>query len=99
MVWKQLKDQAALATGNFAKLFGNFEIPPLPQVAVQLLEMSRQDDIEIEDITRPISNDTGLATKILKTVNSAQFYLPTKVTDIHHGVALLGVDGPIIADP
>ncbi len=47
MVWKQLKDQAALATGNFAKLFGNFEIPPLPQVAVQLLEMSRQDDIEI----------------------------------------------------
>lgn len=91
MYWKQLQDQAALATGNFAKLFGNIEIPPLPQMAVQLLEMSRQEDIEIADITRAISNDAGLAAKILKTVNSAQFFLPTKVTDIHHGVALLGV--------
>lgn len=88
---KSLREQALLATGNFAKLFGDLDIPPLPQAAVRLLSMVRQEDVEIADVAKVISSDTGLATRVLKTVNSAYFGLRRTVTDVHRAVVLLGI--------
>lgn len=91
MLWNRLRDQVALATGNFARLFGQMVIPTLPQVAVRLLELARADEVDIAEMADVISSDAGLSSKIMRTVNSAQMSLTNPVSDIHHAVTLLGI--------
>jgi HD-like signal output (HDOD) protein len=91
MFWKNVSDRAALATGNFNKIFGQLEIPPLPQVAVRVLRMAQDQDLDVTQLSELIASDTGLATKVLRLVNSSSVGLRHRVKDIRHGVVLLGV--------
>lgn len=92
MVWRELRDKMAFATGNFGRIFATLEVPPLPRAAVRLVEKFAQEAVEVSEIARIISSDTGLTAKILMTVNSAHFGLARSVTDIGHAVTLLGLD-------
>jgi HD-like signal output (HDOD) protein len=46
------------------------QLPTLPAIAIQALELARKDDVNINEIADLIANDPALSTKILKTVNS-----------------------------
>jgi HD-like signal output (HDOD) protein len=91
MFWKGLSDRIALATGNFAKLFGNSEIPPLPAVATRLMAICRAEECDISEVGNLIASDLGISTRILRTVNSAHYGLRNRVTNIHQAIALLGI--------
>ena len=48
-------------------------LPSLPAIAVQVLELAGKPDVDIAEIARGISKDPALSGKILRTVNSS-FY-------------------------
>ena len=48
-------------------------LPSLPAIAVQVLDLAQKPDVDIAEIARIISRDPALSTKILRTVNSS-FY-------------------------
>ena len=92
MSLKRLRDQAALATGNFGRLFGRLELPPLPGVATRLLALMRSEDVEFSDLATVIASDAGIATRVLRTVNAAGVGLSRQITDIQQAISVLGLN-------
>ncbi len=68
-------------------------LPPLPAVTRQLLEVMRNEDSSAEDVTKVLSGDGMLAGKVLKLVNSSFYGVPTDVTTISRAVVILGFTG------
>lgn len=65
-------------------------LPLVPTVAIKLLELTNDDNVAIEDLSRIIETEPTLAVKILRNVNSAAFALPNKMTSIIRAVNFLG---------
>jgi HD-like signal output (HDOD) protein len=91
MPWNRLSERVALATGNFVKLFGKNDVPPLPEAALRLLKMSCEDDVDVSELSKLIASDVGLATRVLRTVNSSFYGLRHKVNSVQHAISLLGI--------
>ena len=92
MLWTKFADQAAIATGNFSRLFGKLEVAPISPLAMRLLELSNQAEVEISEVAKLISSDPGVTAKILRTVNSSFFGLSHQVADVQQGITLLGIN-------
>lgn len=92
MFLKGWSERIALATGNFARLFGKSDIAPLPEVSTRLLEMCRDESVDITELGKLLASDVGLSTRILSTVNSARFGLRHKVTSVSHAISMLGME-------
>ncbi|MEZ6210110.1 MAG: HDOD domain-containing protein [Phycisphaerales bacterium] len=67
-------------------------LPTLPTVAVQLLELIRDPDVGINDIKRLVESDTGLAGRVLKTVNSSAFGLRQRCNNIQRALSYMGLN-------
>lgn len=72
------------------KILGNYELPSFSAVVLQVLTSLRNPDFSMTQVTKQLEGDPGLHVKVLKTVNSAAFGLSTRVSNLHHAVALLG---------
>ena len=66
-------------------------LPSLPSVALRILELCQQDQLDLNQITKVISNDPALSAKLLKTANSPIFTLRREVTTISYAVSILGL--------
>ncbi|MCC5796182.1 MAG: HDOD domain-containing protein [Methylophaga sp.] len=69
-----------------------FEIPPQPAILQALRNEHAKKMPAMTAFAEIISKDIALAANVLKTVNSAQFGLPNKISDIRSAVVLLGMD-------
>jgi len=67
-------------------------LPSLPTIALEVIELCRQQDINIKHIATTISNDPALSSKILKTVNSSFYGLSQSVSTISHALVILGLN-------
>ncbi len=67
-------------------------LPSLPAIAIEVIELCRQQDINIKQIAETISNDPALSSKILKTVNSSFYGLSQRVSTISHALVILGLN-------
>jgi signal transduction histidine kinase/HD-like signal output (HDOD) protein/CheY-like chemotaxis protein len=67
------------------------EIPSLPGVALQALEMIMQEDVDTDKLARVIESDPALTLKILKLVNASANSLIRQVHSIKQAIALLGL--------
>lgn len=65
-------------------------LPSIPTVVVKLLQILRQDDCDLNEVARLISQDSGLTARLLKLANSAAMGLRVQVTSIQRAVPLLG---------
>ncbi len=72
------------------KVWSSTDLPTLPQVAVRLLELSSDPEIELAEIIRTIKTDVAISAKIIKAVNSSFFGLSSTVTSVDMAAALLG---------
>ena len=70
-------------------------IPPQPQIMVDLQMEQVMPDPSLSRIGELISQDVGLAGKILKTVNSSSFGLSNHITSIKQAVNILGANSVI----
>ena len=67
-------------------------LPSLPTIALEVLELARQKDINFKQIAETISNDPALSSKILRTVNSSYYGLSKSVSTISHALVILGLN-------
>jgi HD-like signal output (HDOD) protein len=66
-------------------------LPSLPTVAMQVLELAKKSDVDIAEIARFISKDPALSGKLLKTVNSSFYGRGQHVSTISHALVILGL--------
>jgi diguanylate cyclase (GGDEF)-like protein len=66
-------------------------LPSLPTIAVQVLDLAQKVDADIAEIARIISKDPALSGKILRTVNSSFYGRSQHVSTISHALVILGL--------
>src|SRR5947208_2079491 len=66
------------------------DLPPLPAVVTRIMQTVNNPDTSAEDLNKLISMDQGLASKMLRIVNSSYYGFPKKIGTITHAVLILG---------
>lgn len=66
-------------------------LPSLPKVAMEVLRLTRDENVSVDAIAKVIQNDPALSGKLLKVVNSALFGLPRPVASIRQAMVILGL--------
>ncbi|NTV73163.1 MAG: HDOD domain-containing protein [Holophaga sp.] len=66
------------------------DLPPLPQVAAQVLRLAADPDSTTDELRRVISSDVALTTQILKIANSAMFGMVREVKTLTQAIMTLG---------
>ncbi len=66
-------------------------IPAIPAAAVQLVEVLKDPDVDVEVVGRILGTDPGLAANCLRLANSAQFGTPRKIASIREAVVRIGL--------
>jgi diguanylate cyclase (GGDEF)-like protein len=74
-----------------AKIKNAPNLPSLPAIAVQVLELAQRPEVDIAEIARTISKDPALSGKILRTVNSSFYGRSNNVGTISHALVILGL--------
>ena len=66
------------------------DLPPLPQVAVQVLRIAADPDASTDELRRVIATDLALTAQILKIANSAMFGMMREVRTLTQAIMTLG---------
>jgi HD-like signal output (HDOD) protein len=74
-----------------ALLASKFVLPSIPQVVALLLSELEQDEPSLMKISRLISTDLALTTRLLQTANSGFFKLSGKINSVSESLAILGL--------
>ena len=72
--------------------FDGGKLPSFPQVAAKLLEISGDESTSLEDISKVVETDPGIAARVLEIVNSAMYGLQRQIKALPEAVVLLGFD-------
>ncbi|MCK4872305.1 MAG: HDOD domain-containing protein [Phycisphaerales bacterium] len=67
-------------------------LPSLPAVALQVIELTRDSNVQLKQLAEVLQNDAALATKILKTVNSSFYALREPCPTISRALSYLGLN-------
>ncbi len=67
-------------------------LPTLPMVANNVIKLTQNPDSTAFEIAEAISQDQALATKVLKTANSAFYGFPRQITTINYAIVVLGLN-------
>jgi putative nucleotidyltransferase with HDIG domain len=66
------------------------DLPPLPQVAAQVLRLAADPDSTMDELQRVVATDQALAAQILKIANSAMFGMVREVRTLTQAIMTLG---------
>jgi len=66
------------------------DLPPLPQVAAQVLRLAADPDATTDELRHVIATDLALTTQILKIANSAMFGMVREVKTLTQAIMTLG---------
>jgi len=75
---------------NMLKVSGN--LPVMPQLLVQLMELCSQEDIDLQAVADLVTKDAALAAKVLQLCNSAFIGARSPFADVTQAVVYLGAD-------
>ena len=78
--------------GALERIMNSPDLPTLPAVAAQMLELTTRSDVELSEIAKVIEHDPAIATRVLKTVNSSFYGLTRRVASIRQALAYLGME-------
>ena len=67
-------------------------LPSLPAIAIEVINLVQQRDVNIKQIAQTIQHDPALTSKILKTVNSSFYGQAHSVGTISHALVVLGLN-------
>lgn len=77
---------------NLDKVLSCRSLPSLPSVAVEVLELTRDPDIGIDELALVVQRDPGLAARVLRTINSSYYRLSHPCASIDRAMTFLGVN-------
>lgn len=81
-----------MAVDQIESILSYPSIPTLPTVAVKLLELTRDPDVSLTEIEKLVLSDQGLASRVLRTINSSFYGLESRCTTIKRALGLLGLN-------
>ncbi len=67
-------------------------LPTLPAVAIRLLELTRDPEVELGSIAKLVQHDQALTSRILRTVNSSYYHLAQPCPTIKRALTYLGLN-------
>ena len=79
-------------TGGLEEVVACPGLPSLPAIAVQVLDLTDNPDVELDEIARVVGSDQALAGRILRTVNSSYYGLVKPCPSISRAMAYLGLN-------
>lgn len=68
-------------------------MPTFPEKISRLQELLSAEEIDFAKVADVIQSDYALTAELLKIVNSAQYMLPQKVSNITNAISLVGIKG------
>lgn len=77
---------------SLEQVLGCPSLPSLPTVAVQILELTRDENVKLQAIADLVQHDPALTAKILRTVNSPYYGLVKPCPTIPRAIAYLGLN-------
>lgn len=67
------------------------ELPPMPQVAIQVMGILDKDDFSFAELVSVISKDVSITASILKIANSPLFGSRVTINNLTQAISLLGI--------
>ena len=67
------------------------KLPTIPAVAARVIELTKDNNVSIRALAETITNDQGLAAKVLRTVNSSFYGMRQKCSSINQAIVMLGL--------
>lgn len=67
------------------------DLPAMPSAVKHIEKLCQDPDLSINDISNFLSQEPILSARVLKAVNSAFYGFPHRISNIRHGLILLGV--------
>ena len=64
--------------------------PPLPSVALRILDLVRDQDFSIDELVEIVRTDPSLTARVLRLTNSAMFSVPKEVTSVGDAISFVG---------
>lgn len=77
----------------FQKLKASNRLPSPPGVAIKILELAKSDDTSLDDLTKAVSSDPALASRMLKFVNSPAAGFGRSIASLDEAVNQIGLRG------
>jgi diguanylate cyclase (GGDEF)-like protein len=74
------------------RLLASPRLPTLPAVAQRILELLRDEDVELKRIASAISCDAALTAKVLRLINSPLYGMSREIVSLREAVLYLGVN-------
>jgi diguanylate cyclase (GGDEF)-like protein len=85
------KQGRTMSVGIREKLAKCADLPSMPAVAIQILDLCQQDEPDMGQIAKLIGSDPALSAKILRLTNSPVYGLKCQVRTVSHAICLLGL--------
>ena len=70
-------------------------LPTISSVALRIIEIGRDPDIDLREVARLLSNDPALATKTLRVANSPLYMRGRQARNLHQAVNVLGLNATV----
>jgi HD-like signal output (HDOD) protein len=82
---------ATTATEDLKSMLSTAQLPSLPQSAIRLLQLSKDPENGPAEFAVPIEADPGLASQVLRFVNSSYFGFSREIATVKHAITLVGI--------
>ena len=76
---------------DLRKILSAVQLPALPQSAIRLLELAQDPAISASAFAVPIEADAGLASQVLRFVNSSYFGFSREIGSVKLAITLVGI--------
>ena len=67
------------------------KLPSLPSVAIEIVRLSKSDEVSLDEFANAVAIDPSITTKMLRLANSARYQRNQEVTDLTRACFVLGM--------
>lgn len=75
------------------KVVAELQIPPQPQLLVEIDELLRQSEPDVNAVSNLIAKDVATSASVLRIINSPLYNLKNNVVNIRQATLYIGIDG------
>jgi len=83
--------EAGFPAVDLQKILSVEQLPGMPQTAVRLVEIARDESSGPAEFAVPIESDPGLTVQVLRFVNSSYFGFRSRISNVKQAITLVGV--------
>ena len=70
-------------------------LPSVPAVAIDIIQLSKQEDIGISQVAAVLARDPAIVAKVLRAANSAFYVVRSEVTTLERAISIMGTNAAL----